>query len=242
MKVLYLLLLHPGEGAYSSTRLQPLITNREETSPVTSITERNRVPEHLVKLYEAAKSGCEEPRQTGELAGLLTEYSTVFSTGDGDVGRTTLVEHSIPVEEGTRPIRQPPHRLGPEKEAEAERQVTELLEKGLVEPAGGAWSSPVVLVRKKDGKWRFCVDYRRLNAVTQQDAYPLPRIDDSLDALAGSKFFSTLDLVSGYWQVPLDEDAQEKSAFISTTNSWRGLLSSGGVDTGVDLATNLWWR
>ena len=101
------------------------------------MTEGNRVPEHLVKLYEAAKSGCEEPRQTRELAGLLTEYSTVFSTGDGDVGRTTLVEHSIPVEEGTRPIRQPPHRLGPEKEAEAERQVTELLEKGLVEPAGG---------------------------------------------------------------------------------------------------------
>ena len=138
---------------------------------------------------------------------MLKEYSTVFSTEDGYVGQTTLVEHSIPIEEGTRPIRQPPHRLGPEKEAEAERQVAELLEKGLIEPAGGAWSSSVVLVRKKGGKWHFCVDYQRLNVVTQQDAYPLPRIDDSLDALSGSKFFSTLDLVSGYWQVPLDEDA-----------------------------------
>ena len=96
----------------------------------------------------------------------------MFSTGNGDVGQTTLVEHSIPVEESTRPIRQPPHRVGPEKEAEAERQVAELLEKRLIEPTGGAWSSPVVLVRKKDGNWRFCVDYRRLNAVTQQDAYP----------------------------------------------------------------------
>ena len=137
------------------------------------------------------------------------------------MGRTTLIEHSIPVVEGTRPIRQPPHRLGPEKEAEAEKQVQDLLEKGLIEPASGAWGSPVVLVWKKDNSWRFCVDYRRLNAVTQQDAYPLPRIDESLDDLAGSRFFSTLDLVSGYWQVPLDPDAQEKAAFITRSDLWK---------------------
>ena len=79
----------------------------------------------------------------------------------------------------------------------------------------------MVLVREKDGNWRFCVDYRRLNAVTPQDAYPLPRIDDSLDALSGSKFFSTLDLVSGYWQVPLDADASEKSAFATRSGLWK---------------------
>ena len=198
--------------------LQPLAPCEVKDINLTRMAE---VPEHLEELYEAAKGGCKEPLQAKKLARLLTEYSTVFSTGDGDVGQTTLVEHSIPVAEGTRPIRQPPHRLGPEKEAEAERQVNELLEKGLIEPAGGAWSSPVVLVRKKDGSWRFCVDYRRLNAVTQQDAYPLPRIDDSLDALSGSKFFSTLDLVSGYWQVPLDGDAQEKSAFATRSGLWK---------------------
>jgi len=81
--------------------------------------------------------------------------------------------------------------------------VQNLLNRDLIEPGHGAWSSSVVLVRKKDGSWRFCVDYRRLNSVTIQDAYPLHRIDESLDALAGSKFFSTLDLLSGYWQVPL---------------------------------------
>jgi hypothetical protein len=77
------------------------------------------------------------------------------------------------------------------------------------------------LVRKKDGAWRFCVDYRRLNSLTQQDAYPLPRIDESLDALAGSRYFSTLDLVSGYWQVPLDQEAQERSAFITRSGLWQ---------------------
>ena len=83
----------------------------------------------------------------------------------------------------------------------------------MIEPASGAWSSHVVLVKKKDQSWRFCVDYRKLNAVTLQDAYPLPRIDASLDALAGSRYFSILDLTSGYWQVPLEADAQEKSSF-----------------------------
>ena len=133
---------------------------------------------------------------------LLTEYQDVFSTGDMDMGLTNLVQHEIPTVPQTRPFRQPARRLGAEKEAEVDQQIQELLDKGLIEPANGAWSSPVVLVKKKDGKWRFCIDYRRLNSVTIQDAYPLPRIDESLDALAGSKFFSTLDLISGYWQVP----------------------------------------
>ena len=196
--------------------LQPLTPCEVKIICTTPMTE---VPDHLAVLYETAKNGCGEPLQARKLERLLTEYSTVFSTGDENVGQTTLVEHSIPVEKGTRPICQPSHRLGPEKETEAERQVAELLEKGLIEPAGGTWSSPVVLVRK-DGKWRFCVDYQRLNAVIQQDAYPLPRIDDSLDALSRKKFFSTLDLVSGYWQVPLDKDAQEKSAFDTRSGLW----------------------
>ena len=173
---------------------QPLTLCEVKYIGTTQVTE---VPDQLAELYEAAKSGCEESLQSRKLARLLMEYSTVFSTGDGDVGQTTLVQHSILVEKGTLPIRQLPHWLGPE-EAETKRKVTELLEKRLIEPAERAWSSPVVLVRKKDSNWRFCVDYKRLNAVTQKDAYRLSRIDDSLDALSGSKFLSAIDLVSGY--------------------------------------------
>jgi len=115
------------------------------------------------------------------------------------MGLTKAVCHEIPLAAGTVPIRQPTRRLGPEKEREVSRQVQDLLDRDLIEPGHEAWSSPVVLVRKKDGSWRLCIDYRRLNSVTIQDAYPLPRIDESLDVLAGSKFFSTLDLLSGYW-------------------------------------------
>ena len=79
----------------------------------------------------------------------------------------------------------------------------------------------MVLVKKKDQSWRFCVNYRKLNAITLQDAYPLPRIDKSLDALASSRYFSTLDLTSGYWQVPLDTDALEKSTFAACSCIWK---------------------
>jgi len=171
------------------------------------------VPLHVKELYEAACDGCARNGEHQAMAKLLREYNEVFSSGDHDVGLTRAVRHEIPLAAGTVPIRQPTRRLGPEKEVS--RQVRDLLDRGLIEPAHSAWSSPVVLVRKKDGSWRFCVDYRKLNSVTIQDAYSLPRIDESLDALAGSEYFSTLDLVSGYWQVSLSPDAQEQAAFIT---------------------------
>ena len=83
----------------------------------------------------------------------------------------------------------------------------------VVEPSTSPWSSPIVLVSKKDGSTRFCVDYRKLNNVNHKDLYPLPRINDTIEALAGAKWFSTLDLKSGYWQVPLDDAAKDKTTF-----------------------------
>ena len=184
-------------------RVYTSITEKDisEAEPLDGSLEQNEadLPPHLVDLYMQAKKNCIDLSQEEQLSGLLMQYRDVFSKGSDDVGLTSLVKHSIPVADGTRPICQhpPPLRLGPEKEAE--KQIQELLNKGLIEPASGAWGSSVVLVRKKDNSWRFCIDYRRFNSVT--------RIDESLDALAGSRFFSTLDLVSGYWQVPLDSDA-----------------------------------
>ena len=87
-----------------------------------------------------------------------------------------------------------------------------MLQQGVVEPSKSPWASPVVLVRKRV---RFCIDYCRLNGVTKLDELPLPRIDDTLDQLAGAKYFSTLDLASGFWQVKMDESSKEKTAFIT---------------------------
>ncbi|PIK47551.1 hypothetical protein BSL78_15569 [Apostichopus japonicus] len=96
---------------------------------------------------------------------------------------------------------------------QAQAEVDKMLEEGVISPSNSAWASPVVLVKKKDGSIRFCIDYRKLNNVTNKDAFPLPRIDDSLDALSGSQWFSTLDLRSGYWQVEMENVDKVKTAF-----------------------------
>ena len=113
----------------------------------------------------------------------------------------------------SRPIRGAPRRMSPQKIKQEETCVEEMLNGGQIEPSDSPWSAPVVLVTKKDGGTRFCVDYCQLNLATIKDAYPLPRIDDTLDMLAGKQWFSTIDLASGYWHVSLSPDARCKTAF-----------------------------
>ena len=93
------------------------------------------------------------------------------------------------------------------------QQVQDMLEEDIIQLSVSPWSSHVALVKKRDGKYHFCVDYRKLNAFTQKDSHPLPRIDDTLHRLQGTCYFSTLDLQSGYWQCELDPLAREKTAF-----------------------------
>lgn len=143
---------------------------------------------------------------------LLQKHGTVFSQGEGDLGCTTLVEHEIPlVDDG--PVRQRYRRLPPSQYEQVKAHIQELLDTGVVRPSCSPYSSPIVVVFKKSGELRLCVDYRLLNAKTRKDAYPLPRIEESLDALTGAKLFSTLDLASGYNQVPVAEKDKSKTAF-----------------------------
>ena len=146
------------------------------------------------------------------MAALLADFQDAFTGPDGKLGQTDWVRHRIDTG-ATPPIRQPPRRLPIHRREEAQRQVDQMLADGVIEPSHSPWSSPVVLVRKKDGTVRFCVDYRRVNAATLKDAYPIPRIEDNLDALEGARWFSTLDLASGYWQVRMAEEDKEKTAF-----------------------------
>ena len=138
---------------------------------------------------------------------LLKKHKDVFQ-----LGRTHLIQHEI----HTSSPRQPPHKFLIRLREEGEKQIEEMMNRDVIEPSSSPWASPVVLAKKKDELYRFCVDYRKLNNVTIKDSYSLPRIDDTLDALAGARCFSTLDLVGGYWQVGLTQDAKEKTVFATS--------------------------
>ena len=151
------------------------------------------------------------PLQQQQLNESFREFSDVFSRGEDDLGNTPLLEHAI--ETHGPLLRQPYWRQNPAIRREEMAQVRQMLSSNVIRPSNSPWASPVVMVRKKDGSLRFCVDFRQLNAATVKDAHPLPRIDDLLDALHGAKWFSTLDLKSGYWQVPITEQDKAKTAF-----------------------------
>lgn len=170
-------------------------------------------------LFDQTTQQCDSLQHRVSIRTLLHHYPDVFSKGNDDMGSTDLVGHEIPTKLDAHPIRQAIRRLGPEKGRVA-RQVWDMEERSLIKPSNSAWSSPAVLVKKKNGKWRFYIDCRHLNEATEQDPYPVPRIDETLDALPGSKFFLTLDLLSGYWQMPLSQDVQSKAAFITRGGLW----------------------
>lgn len=146
------------------------------------------------------------------LAEVLLKRRTCFPTADRRYGTTHAAEHRINTQ-SAQPIREAPRRCPPLARAGIHRQVQEMIESSVAEESFSPWATPVVLVRRKDGRMRFCVGCRHLNLVTVKDAYPQPRVDDLLDHVSGARFFTSLDLASGYWQVPVHPDDREKTAF-----------------------------
>ena len=110
-------------------------------------------------------------------------------------------------------FKQQPRRESLRMKDVIKQEIEKMKNADVIEPSSSPWASPVVLVKKKDGSVRFCVDYHKLNAVTEKDGYPLPRIDDNLASLQGTWWFSTLDLARGYWQVEMSEKDKAKAAF-----------------------------
>ncbi|KAI3369348.1 hypothetical protein L3Q82_007586 [Scortum barcoo] len=155
-----------------------------------------------------------------QLRELLDLFSDIFAARDEDCTHTSLVQHNIDTGNAYS-IRLHPRHLPLTKQALAEQKIKEMMEAGIIEPSTSPWVAPVVWVKKKDGTWCFCVDYRLLNKITCKDSYPLPRVDYALDCIAGSCQFSSLDLRSGYWQVELAPEARLKTAFSIGQGLWQ---------------------
>ena len=148
-------------------------------------------------------------REMLDLQQLLREFGDILRD---QPGRTTITQHHIDTG-SAQPIRLVPYRIPQAYRDTVKKELHEMEESGIIERSSSEWAAPIVLVRKKDGALRMCVDYRRLNAVSRADAYPIPRVDDLLDRLGKAKYITTLDLSRGYWQVPVDDESRSRTAF-----------------------------
>ncbi len=189
-------------GLPAGLTVAPSVIAQVASSDASAISER-------IESVDLEGLSVEEQKQ---VRALLREYQSVFSTHDGDLGCTNLLSHDIPLTDDI-PVRQRYRRIPPSDYELVKTHIGQLLEAQIIRESCSPYASPVVLVRKKDGSLRMCVDYRQLNSKTRKDAFPLPRIKETLDSLTGAHWFSTLDLASGYNQVPVSESDRPKTAF-----------------------------
>ena len=184
------------------------------------------LPPHLRGMMDGHKL---LPHEIEPAVELILDYQDIFTGPGRKLGRTKLVEgHTIDTGDA-KPIRQRLRRLPPKRKHIVEEFIQDLLEQKCIRPSSSDWASPIVIVSKKDGSPRLCIDYRKVNAVTKKDAYPLPRIDDALDQLSGNAYFCTFDLASGYFQLPMHERDAHKSAFITHMGLFEWLVLPMGL-------------
>ena len=194
----------------------PKVTNlfsaeQKKEQPTLSETERQDL-----LLEKLDLSGLEAwPQEQAEQAcSLLKEYHDIFSLEKCDMGHTNATEHKIVLKDpDTQPFKERFCRILPPQLDEVREHLKLMLDAGVIRPSNSPWCNAVVLVRKKDGSLRFCIDFRKLNSLTVKDSYPLPRICETLESLAGAAHFSTFDMNSGFWQVPMAEESKQYTAF-----------------------------
>ncbi|EYC38726.1 hypothetical protein Y032_0699g1624, partial [Ancylostoma ceylanicum] len=218
---------HYEPGISEGEPLECVNSMLEKTSPISAV-------ERAVILSRELKKKESDDWVLCVLDRIASDFGDVFAVSDQELTQTNVVEHRIETGEAA-PIKQKARPIPLSTKLELKRILSDLQERGVIEPSSSSWASPIVLVRKKDGTLRLCVDYRKVNQVTKLDCYPLPTIDTILQNLKGKTWFSTLDLSSGYWQIKLADDTKEKSAFTTTEGLYQfrvlpfGLASSPAV-------------
>ena len=185
-----------------------------DLSPVGTPATNQPTPNRLDTVPVDFSKSVLTPEEQARLRCLLNEYRDIFAVQPDDLGRTNIVQHHI--ETGNHPpIRSRPYRVPHAQREVIDKHIDDMLHRNVIQPSASPWASPVDLVPKPDGSSRFCVDFRKLNKITKKDSYPLPLISESLEALGGASFFSSLDMISGYWQVEMNSSSKEKTAFVT---------------------------
>ena len=156
-------------------------------------------PDDLESLLDLSKSVVSNDQRRA-LVSVLMKHQSMF---DGHIGHTDVVEHTIDTGDSP-PVRQRPRRIPPHLTQQVQEELDKLVSQGILEESDSGWSSPICLVRKKSGELRICADMRRLNSITRLPAYPIPRIDDTLEALSGSSLFCVLDMNAAYQHISID--------------------------------------
>ncbi|KAH9104141.1 hypothetical protein AeMF1_019680, partial [Aphanomyces euteiches] len=172
-----------------------------------------------------------DPLQRETIRRVLLEFD-IFVTTSKAPGRTDRIKCTINTGNAA-PIKSAPYRVSQREGELMEAEIRHYEELGLIRPSTSPWASPVLINRKPDGSIRFCIDYRKLNDVTIKDRYPMPRVDDLLDVLGKSKYFSTMDVASGYWNVQMDEASIPKTAFICKFGLYEWLVMPFGLCNAV---------
>ena len=179
-----------------------------------------------------------------ELKQLILEYEHLFP----DIPfRTDKIYHDVDIIDGSKPVKQHPYRMNPEKQQYLREEVQYLLDIDFIEPSQSEWSSPCILVPKPDGTFSMCTDYREVNSVTKTDRFPIPRINDCIDNIGHAKYVPKFDLLKGFWQIPLTDRAKEISAFVTPDRLYQYKVMPFGMQNSLatfqrlvnDLISNL---
>ena len=168
---------------------------------------------------------------------LADQYDPIFSKHDNDLGYHDKTEFDIQTGDQT-PIKSRPYRVPYAQQDTVNKMIDDMLTHKIISRSNSPWASPVVIIKKKYGSNRFCVDYRKLNAITIKDNYTIPLIEETLETLDGAIYFTSLDLASGYWQIALSKLAKQKTAFVSQ----KGLFQFEVLPFGLSNAVSAFQR
>ena len=212
-----------------------------------SIIGKMTPPKEIIKLEEKATSHIPEVNfgknlnveQRETIRKLIADYDDLLASNPKKPNRTNLAAHEIDTGDA-KPSKVKTRRILYAWENEVDIQISEMLENDIIKPSQSPWNSPILLARKKDNTTRFICDFRELNKLTKKDAYPLPNIQDVLDRMSGSKYWTTLDAAAAYWSIPLAEYDQEKTAFSVLRGKYQFLVTPFGLCNGLCSAPEPW--